>query len=312
MTPERYQRISELFHTALEFEGEQRAAFLDQACAGDDGLRREVESLIASHEQAADFIDMPAFKVTAQVLAEDEANALNGQTIGRYRILSLLGSGGMGQVYLATDTELGRRVALKFLPEYFTHDKNQAQRFRQEARAASALNHPNILTVYEVGQVDGREFIAMEFIDGETLREKIHRDKTPLPELLKYLNQTAEGLAKAHAAGIVHRDLKPDNIMITSDGYAKILDFGLAKLIEGQRGPGSRQHSSEIATAIMSQHSLPGTVMGTAGYMSPEQAQGRVREIDHRSDIFSFGCILFEAATGHKAFPLCGCPRLVA
>ena len=174
------------------------------------------------------------------------------------------------------------------------------RRFAQEAKAAAALNHPNIATIHEIGESDGVNFIAMEFIDGATLREKIHQEQTDLRKLLRYLQHVAEGLAKAHAAGIVHRDLKPDNIMITRDGHAKILDFGLAKLIE--QPPVSDSDSSEVATAVMPQHSSPGTVMGTVGYMSPEQAQGKTKEIDQRSDIFSFGCILFEAATGKKPF----------
>jgi len=209
----------------------------------------------------------------------------------------------MGEVYLAEDSRLHRKVALKILPADLASDQNRMRRFNREAMAAAALNHPHIAHIYEIGEAEGMHFIAMEYIDGQTLREKIHRDKASLPKLLKYLVQTAEGLTKAHAAGIVHRDLKPDNIMITGDDYAKILDFGLAKLVEPQTSfASSGEPLSEAATAVMPQHSLPGAVMGTVGYMSPEQAQGRVREIDHRSDIFSFGCILFEAATRHKAF----------
>src|SRR5688572_18109371 len=198
----------------------------------------------------------------------------------------------MGEVYLAEDTRLHRKVALKILPAEVAANQDRMRRFNQEAKAAAALNHPNIAHIYEIDEVDGQHFIAMEFVDGQTLREKIHRDSTDLRKLLRYLQQVAEGLAKAHAAGIVHRDLKPDNVMIARDGYAKILDFGLAKLIEPQV-PTSSGHVglSEVATAMMPQHSLPGTVMGTVGYMSPEQAQGKTNEVDHRSDIFSFGCI---------------------
>jgi eukaryotic-like serine/threonine-protein kinase len=232
----------------------------------------------------------------------------SGTQLGRYEIRSKLGEGGMGEVYLAQDTRLHRKLALKILPAELAANQDRMRRFEQEAQAAAALNHPHIAHIYEIGESgssptvrEGVHFIAMEYIDGETLRERIH--KTPLPKLLKYLTQVAEGLSKAHAAGIVHRDLKPDNIMITREGYAKILDFGLAKLVEPQRLFDSRDSgSSEIATAVMAQQSIPGMVMGTVGYMSPEQAQGRVREIDHRSDIFSFGCILFEAATGKRAF----------
>src|SRR5437660_2024194 len=223
--------------------------------------------------------------------------------IDRYEIRSLLGKGGMGEVYLAEDLRLHRKVALKILPAEIAADRDRMRRFEQEATAAAAFNHPHIAHIYENGKSEGIHFIAMEHIDGDTLRDRIHRDKAPLQKLLKYLTQVAEGLAKAHAADIVHRDLKPDNIMITRDDYAKILDFGLAKLVEPQRPKGSTKNAvSEVGTAIMAEQSLAGTVMGTAGYMSPEQAQGKVKEIDQRSDIFSFGCILFEAATGHKPF----------
>ncbi len=226
-----------------------------------------------------------------------------GTHLGRYEIRSKLGAGGMGEVYLAQDTQLRRPVALKLLPAEFSQSKERLRRFGQEAYAVAALNHPNIAHIYEIGEADGLHFIAMEYVDGETLREQIYRRETPLPKVLRYLQHVAEGLAKAHAAGVVHRDLKPENIMITSDGHAKILDFGLAKLVEPQQpvqkgGAGS----SEVATAILQQHSTPGVVLGTVGYMSPEQAQGKTAEIDHRSDVFSFGCILFEAATGRKAF----------
>jgi eukaryotic-like serine/threonine-protein kinase len=300
MTPERYQRISELYHAALEFEAEERAAFLDQSCAGDDALRREIESLIASDQQAADFIAAPALTVAARLLATSETDAMIGQMVGRYKILSLLGAGGMGRVYLAQDSQLERQVALKFLPEYFSHDKEQVQRLRREARSASALNHPNIAHIYEIGEADGQSFIAMEYVEGDTLGEKIHREKTDLKRLLEWLAQVADGLAKAHAAGVVHRDLKPDNVMVTRDGYAKILDFGLAKVVEPPQAARTDSDQSEAATAMLPQLSQPGVMMGTVGYMSPEQAQAK--KVDLRSDIFSFGCILYEAATGRRPF----------
>jgi len=251
----------------------------------------------------------------------------SGTNLGRYEIRSQIGAGGMGEVYLAEDAQLRRRVALKILPVDLASNHDRMRRFIQEAQAAAALNHPNIAHIYEIGSSpttrsssggsawdgavregsdaspttrDETHFIAMEFIDGLTLRELIHGRQTEISKLLRYLQHTAEGLAKAHAAGIVHRDLKPDNIMITRDGHAKTLDFGLAKLIEQQ--PMTGGDASEVATAVMPQHSSPGTVMGTVGYMSPEQAQGKTKEIDLRSDIFSFGCILFEAATGKKPF----------
>lgn len=227
---------------------------------------------------------------------EVEANT----TFSHYRIVRKLGAGGMGEVYLAQDEKLDRKVALKILPAELAANRDRMQRFIREAKSAAALSHPNIAQVFEIGEADGTHYIAMEFIDGVTLREKIHRERTDLRRVLRILQHAAEGLAKAHAVGIIHRDLKPDNIMITRDGHAKILDFGLAKLVETP--PVLASESSEIATAVMPQHSSPGTVMGTVGYMSPEQAQGKTREIDQRSDIFSFGCILFEAATGKKPF----------
>ena len=219
--------------------------------------------------------------------------------LGRYKIVSLIGAGGMGEVYLAQDTTLPRKVALKVLPPDVAVNQDRMRRFKQEATSAASLNHPNIAHIYEVGEAEGFHFIALEYVQGQTLREKIHHEDEELSKLLRILQHVAEGLAKAHAAGIVHRDLKPDNIMVSSDGHAKILDFGLAKLVEPQASTSSV--SSEEPT-ILQPHSTPGLVLGTMGYMSPEQAQGKTREIDHRSDIFSFGCILFEAITRQKAF----------
>src|SRR6266542_28620 len=223
-----------------------------------------------------------------------------GTKLGRYEIRSKIGEGGMGEVYLAHDATLDRKVALKILPPDLASNQNRMRRFAQEAKAAAALNHPNIAHIYEIGEHESLHFIAMEYIDGLTLRETIHRERAGIPKLLRYLQQVAEGLTKAHAAGIVHRDLKPDNVMITRDGYAKILDFGLAKLIE----PITAQpiaSPEEATTALLRRPlSAPGLVMGTVGYMSPEQAQGHT--VDHRSDIFAFGCLLYEAATGQRAF----------
>ena len=219
-------------------------------------------------------------------------------SLSHYRIVSKIGAGSMGEVYLAQDTKLDRKVALKILPADLAANRDRMQRFVREAKSAASLNHPNIAHIYEIGESNGVNFIAMEFIDGHTFGDVI-QSKTDLRKLVRYLQHVAEGLAKAHAAGIVHRDLKPDNIMVTRDGHVKILDFGIAKLIEAKTISSA---SSEIDTAIIPQYSQPGTVLGTVGYMSPEQARGRTNDIDRRSDIFSFGCILFEAVTGHKAF----------
>src|SRR6478736_5412010 len=217
-----------------------------------------------------------------------------GRTLAQYRVTASIGAGGMGEVYRATDTRLGRDVAIKVLPAAVAADPERRQRFEQEARSASALNHPNILTVYEVGETDGTTFIAMELVEGKTLRELLAAGE-PLPtkRLLDVAVQTAEGLAKAHGSGIVHRDLKPENLMVSKDGYVKILDFGLAKLTETVA-----PDSSVLPTMIGATE--PGTVMGTAGYMSPEQASGQ--PVDFRSDQFALGAILYEMATGRRAF----------
>ena len=219
--------------------------------------------------------------------------------VGHYEVRSRIGAGGMGEVYLAMDTRLDRLAALKVLPAAVAADRDRMSRFVQEAKAAAALNHPNIAHIYDIGDSDGTNFIAMEYVDGPTLT-KVFSERAPLEKVLRYLQHVAEGLSKAHTAGIVHRDLKPDNIMITPDGHAKILDFGLAKLVSGSAEPA--RTGSDDATAILPHKSTPGTILGTAGYMSPEQAQGKTASIDHRSDIFSFGCILFEAVTGRRPF----------
>ena len=217
-----------------------------------------------------------------------------GRTLAQYRVTAAIGAGGMGEVYRATDTRLGREVAIKVLPAATASDPERRQRFEQEARAASALNHPNILTVYDVGEFEGTTYIAMELVDGRTLRELMaSADPLPTKRLLDVAVQAADGLAKAHAAGIVHRDLKPENLMVSRDGFVKILDFGLAKLTETPVTGSSRMQTAGVATE-------PGTVMGTIGYMSPEQAGGQ--SVDFRSDQFSLGSILYEMATGKRAF----------
>src|SRR6185503_19633280 len=236
MDPERWQQIDQLFHSALKCEPAARSAFL-QASIEDHALRQEVESLVKSHEQSDGFIEEPANDLAAELLAgEDEALA-EGQTVGPYKIVSLLGEGGMGEVYLAQDERLGRQVALKLLPAQFTRDADRVRRFEQEARAVSALNHPNIVTIHEIGNSNSQHFITTEFIDGETLRKHLGSNRLNLGEVLDIATQLASALAAAHAAGIVHRDIKPENLMIRPAGYVKVLDFGLAKLVEKENQP---------------------------------------------------------------------------
>jgi serine/threonine protein kinase/Tol biopolymer transport system component len=299
MTVERWQQIKEIFHASLEREPGERRAFLAQACAGDDALRSEVESLIAAHEREGSFIDSPAYEVAAGWLAGAEAPAapsLVGQKVGRYKILAELGAGGMGEVYLAEDTSLGRKIALKLLPHSFTHDADRLRRFQQEARTASALNHPNIVTIHEIGEQRGRRFIATELIEGQTLRQRLADGPLALSEALDIALQAASALSAAHEAGIVHRDIKPENVMLRRDGYVKVLDFGLAKLTAPK---GGRVSDPEATTAMLGNTS-PGVVMGTAHYMSPEQARGQ--ETDARTDIWSLGVVLYEMLAGRTPF----------
>src|SRR5437762_9257979 len=218
MTPERWRQINDLFQSVAERAPEERAAFVEQACHADEGLRRHVESLIACDERAENFIESPVFEVAPELLTNERASAMVGELIGRYRIESRIGVGGMGEVYLARDEQLGRKVALKFLPERLTVDKTQLSRFKSEARTASALNHPNILTVYEIGTDGHRHFIATEFIEGETLSASLLAERMSVREALEIAVQVASALDAAHKAGVVHRDIKPDNIMLRPDG----------------------------------------------------------------------------------------------
>jgi Tol biopolymer transport system component/serine/threonine protein kinase len=294
MTPERWHRVRELFQSALEREPRQREAFLDRACAGDEELRKEVESLIASHDKTGSFIDAPAFEAAAQFLAEEKPELTPGQRIGHYKILSLLGAGGMGEVYLAQDTKLGREIALKLLPAQFTTDGNRLRRFKQEAHMASALNHPNICMIHEVGETeDDRHYIAMEYVDGVTLREHITETRMEIGEALDVAMQVGSALAAAHQAGIVHRDIKPENIMLRRDGYIKVLDFGLAKLTEPQATDLPATPAAQVKTDT-------GVVMGTSRYMSPEQARGLA--VDLRTDIWSWAVVIYEMVTGRAPF----------
>jgi Tol biopolymer transport system component/predicted Ser/Thr protein kinase len=288
--------VKEVFDAALEYAPGERSGFLGQACADDDFLRGEVNSLLSCYEQETGFMETPAGALAAQFLAKEESVALIGQQISHYQIMREIGRGGMGVVYLAEDINLGRRsVALKLLPAHLTTDPDRLRRFEQEARAASALNHPNILTIHEIGQRDGRPFIATEFIDGKTLREQMRNQELKLSEALNIAAQIASALIAAHKAGIVHRDIKPENIMIRGDGYVKVLDFGLAKLMEQPFAA----VDTEAATREMVKTN-PGAVMGTAGYMSPEQARGLA--VDARTDIWSLGVVLYEIVTKRVPF----------
>ncbi len=293
MTPDRWQQVDELFQAAIELNPAKRAAFLDTSCAGDEELRREVDSLITFDEQGLSLIDAPAFEAAAGLLVNDGPELQEGERIGHYQIINLLGAGGMGEVYLAQDTELRRKIAIKLLPAEFTKDKERLRRFQQEARSASALNHPNIITIHQISQVEGRHFMATEFIDGETLRQRLRRSGLELGETVDIAIQVASALSAAHQAGIVHRDIKPENIMLRPDGYVKVLDFGLAKLTEQEEQGRTPIDTDKIGTSS-------GLVMGTVKYMSPEQARGL--DVDARSDIFSFGVVLYEMVVGLAPF----------
>src|SRR6266550_1736592 len=291
MKPERWQQIKILLQSALEREPNQRAAFLAEACADDESLRSDVESFIGSYEQAGDFIEAPAFELMADSLTNLKGASFIGQSFGPYQILEHIGAGGMGDVYLAEDVRLGRKVAVKVLPVGFTRDHERVRRFQQEARSASALNHPNILTIFEIGEVDSRHFIATEFIEGETLRQRMVKSHLEINEVLDVAAQVASALMAAHQAGIAHRDIKPENIMLRRDGFVKVVDFGVAKLTEPKTG------ETEAVTLL---NTKQGTVIGTAHYMSPEQARGL--QIDARTDIWSLGVVLYELDAGSVPF----------
>ncbi len=294
MTPERYRQAGELFYAALELRPDARAAFLAHACAADPAMRAEVESLLGAHEQTGRFIDEPPSATAARLIAKLDSEARAGQMIGRYRIVRLLGKGGMGEVYLAEDTRLNRRAALKLLPIESTRDDTRVRRFIQEARAASALNHPNIIAVYEIGEEAGTHFMAAELVEGQTLRELFRQPPPGFAIILEVAIQTAAALQAAHAAGIVHRDIKPENIMLRPDGLVKVLDFGIAKLVTGRKTNGAR------ATGRMQELTGPGVILGTLPYLSPERV--RMLPADARSDIFSLGVVLYEMIAGRAPF----------
>jgi eukaryotic-like serine/threonine-protein kinase len=295
MTSTRLQRIEEIFHAALDQEPEQVGAFLNTACEGDDVLRRKVEALLASHQLSGSFIETSVAGVASRIIENRQADLLVGQTFGHYKILNRIGSGGMGEVYLATDMTAGRKAALKLLPMRFTGDANRLKRFQQEARAVVALNHPNILTVYEIGEDHSTHYIASELIEGETLRQRLARGRIELSEAVDVAIQVASALAAAHEAGIVHRDINPGNIMLRRDGYVKVLDFGIAKLAE-QEAPAAMPKDE----ALLLVETNLGSILGTVPYMSPEQACGT--PVDKETDIWSLGVILYEMVTGHQPF----------
>ncbi|HKQ75805.1 MAG TPA: serine/threonine-protein kinase, partial [Blastocatellia bacterium] len=305
MDAERWKQIKEVYDRALDLCSDEREDFLVEACGDDEDLRREIETLLAAHENAGKFLQSPAVEVAAREIISDHfistvtaippaAPQLIGRELANYRIISLLGRGGMGEVYLAEDARLHRKVALKMLSPQFTGDADRVRRFEWEARAVSTLNHPNIMTIFEIGQAGGLCFMATEFIEGRTLRQVLTESKPlRLPEVFRIAGQIADALESAHDVGIVHRDIKPDNVMLRRDGYLKLLDFGLAKVAE-------KQTEDELALASSSIITEAGIVMGTVRYMSPEQARGL--NVDERTDIFSLGVVIYEMITGRLPF----------
>ena len=296
MTPELWQKVEEIYHAALEREEGQRAAFVKEACSGDESLRREVESLLAQEEATGSFLEAPALEVADWGLAQEQARSegnqagMVGKTLSRYRILEKLGAGGMGEVYRAHDGRLDRDVALKVLPADTLADEAARKRFRKEALALSKLNHPNIATVYDFDTQDGVDFLVMEYVPGSTLTKRITGGALPEKEVAQLGIQIAAALEEAQEQGVVHRDLKPGNVMVTPKGQVKVLDFGLAKLV--------RPVADTAAT--MSQTETPAAA-GTLPYMSPEQLQGKV--VDTRADLYALGAVLYEMGTGQRAFP---------
>src|SRR5688572_26605791 len=306
MQPERLEKVKSLLASALSVPPAEREAFLRGACAGDPSLRYDIDSYLGHGDRTDRFFhqaqtvpnahisfENPSAQVTMQIPVDPRI----GQYVGKYHIKNRVAEGGMGVVYLATDTQLGRDVAIKILPEFFSMDRERLSRFHREARATSLLNHPNIVTVFEMGQWEGCEFIVTEYIEGRTLRDLMRQGQIPFVEMLKIASQVAGALAAAHRAGIIHRDIKPENVMIRPDGYVKVLDFGLAKLTDTTRKTSSG--NVEFFPSGIN-HTTPGMIMGTVSYMSPEQAEGL--ETDVRTDIWALGVMLYEMIAGRLPF----------
>ena len=295
-----WENLKEIFHATLALPPGERAAYLAQACHGNSSLRQAVESLLNSHEKTGNFVDAPAYEAAAEMLAHDH-EFKPGNVIRHYEIRSLLGEGGMGRVYLAQDTKLERKVALKILPLKFAANGEHMRRFTQEAKTAAALHHPHIAQIFEIGEENQTRYIAMEYVAGDTLRQLLSRGKVEIKRSCELAAQIGSGLSAAHKAGVIHRDIKPENLIVTASGQVKILDFGLAKLIEKQRDSSG---VSELTTAYMHSaernETTPGVIMGTVSYMSPEQARGE--KVDQRTDIFSLGVVLYEMVTGDRPF----------
>src|SRR5262245_56538676 len=312
MKHDRWERIERLYHAALERQPDARDAFLDRACAGDEDLRREVAGLLACDVPSDSFIQSPAIEIAARAMADEPLietsnkpmeSLIAASQIGAYQLLSPLGRGGMGEVHLALDTRLGRKVAVKLLPAEFTTDDGRVRRFVQEARAASALNHPNIITIHEIGETatenGSLRYIVTEYVEGETLRQRIAsapQQQIKPPEAIDIALQIAAALSAAHEAGITHRDIKPENVMTRRDGIVKVLDFGLAKLTE----PAELAIDTQAPTLQRVTNTESGVVIGTPRYMSPEQARGE--KLDARTDIFSLGVLLYEMIAGRPPF----------